>query len=208
MARPTEELRRLGLCVQCKKAPRVHPKASCLSCLERSRTRSRTLKRKQFAERRLLGLCVKCKAPLCSKRAHCKECLEKRKLRTRMLMANGLCLRCRVPLTNGLKYCSGCLVLYGERHKAFAERLKREVFNRYGGCRCECCGESHDAFLTIDHIHGNGTRHRNENTGGKGGESFYRWLKKEGFPDGYRVLCFNCNYANWKLGTCPHKLTP
>jgi len=34
----------------------------------------------------------------------------------------------------------------------------------------------------------------------------YRWLKKQGYPKGYQVLCFNCNFASaW--GVCPHQET-
>jgi hypothetical protein len=123
-----------------------------------------------------------------------------------MLEAKKVCLRCRKKIETGLKYCKECLIVFGERHKLFAGRLKLEVLKHYGNGQCECCGEGHEAFLTIDHVEGSGSRHRRTHTGGKGGEAFYRWLKKNGFPKGYRVLCFNCNFAIWRLGTCPHQV--
>src|SRR5258706_14541763 len=43
----------------------------------------------------------------------------------------------------------------------------------YGG-KCECCGETRREFLTIDHIHGGGQRHRKTLT-----DYFFRWLARE-----------------------------
>jgi hypothetical protein len=34
-----------------------------------------------------------------------------------------------------------------------------------------------------------------------------RWLRKNGFPKGFRVLCHNCNFAHGHYGYCPHKTT-
>lgn len=87
-------------------------------------------------------------------------------------------------------------------------KIKVEIFNHYGP-NCECCGESNLIFLNIDHIDGNGNNHRREVFGVQsgGGTRFYRWLKRQDFPDGYRVLCFNCNFGAARCGgTCPHKL--
>jgi hypothetical protein len=56
--------------------------------------------------------------------------------------------------------------------------------------------------LSIDHVNGGGTEQRR--TGMKG-SIFYRWLKKEGYPRGYQVLCHNCNQAKGFYGECPHQ---
>lgn len=74
----------------------------------------------------------------------------------------------------------------------------------YGGNppKCSCCGESIFDFLTIDHIQGNGTSHRKKV--GRGTQFFY-WLKRNNFPEGYKVLCYNCNCAKGHLGFCPHE---
>ena len=74
-------------------------------------------------------------------------------------------------------------------------RLKLEMIDAYGGC-CQICGESHPAFLTIDHINGNGKEHRLV-TGIIGGSRFYYWLRRRGWPrDDYRLLCHNCNWRD------------
>jgi len=67
---------------------------------------------------------------------------------------------------------------------------------------CACCGEGTIGFLTIDHIHGGGNAHRRE-VGGGG--NLLVWLKKQGYPEGFQVLCFNCNAGRyWNGGACPH----
>jgi hypothetical protein len=62
--------------------------------------------------------------------------------------------------------------------------------------------------LSIDHINGNGAEHRRElkrTTGGStGGHDFYRWLKNNNFPDGYQVLCMNCQFIK-KIENKEHK---
>lgn len=81
-------------------------------------------------------------------------------------------------------------------------RLRDEVYSVYGG-ECICCGEREPRFLTLDHIDGGGTRHRQEVGWGS---KFYRWLKREGFPPIVQVLCFNCNNGrHLNGGVCPHQ---
>jgi len=93
-----------------------------------------------------------------------------------------------------------------ERVNARNRRQKRKdrkaLIDHYGG-KCECCGENRIEFLAIDHIDGGGTSHRLEV--GKG-ERFYSWLRRNGFPEGFRVLCHNCNLAIGFYGYCPHSL--
>lgn len=87
------------------------------------------------------------------------------------------------------------------------QRVKNEVIQYYGG-KCACCGESELIFLNIDHINQDGAEHRRKQPEASGGARFYYWLKKNNFPEGYRVLCFNCNFAIYHLGECPHSLPP
>jgi hypothetical protein len=78
-------------------------------------------------------------------------------------------------------------------------KLRADVLGAYGG-RCECCGEQEKCFLTLDHINGGGTKHRKAVHG-----KVYAQLRREGYPSGYRVLCWNCNWAHRLTGSCPHK---
>lgn len=84
-----------------------------------------------------------------------------------------------------------------------AARLKVLAHYSGGQPRCACCGETQYEFLSIDHIDGGGTRHQQEVGRGAG---ILRWLVREGFPSGFRVLCHNCNQARGVYGRCPHEI--
>ena len=93
-----------------------------------------------------------------------------------------------------------------ESTKKWNRKLKTEVLIHYGGgvLECMCCGEKHLELLTIDHVFGGGRKHRNALKNTIGGSNFYRWLKNNSFPTGYRTLCMNCNFSYGKFGYCPH----
>lgn len=84
-------------------------------------------------------------------------------------------------------------------------RAKRrvEVLSHYSGGtpRCACCFETRIEFLSLDHIYGGGNKHRKEIGAGS---SVYRWAKKNSYPQGLRVLCYNCNLSMGFNGYCPH----
>jgi hypothetical protein len=84
-------------------------------------------------------------------------------------------------------------------------RLRAKVLRHYGGDppHCACCGEATDEFLCLDHINGNGAAHRRA----VGTKNMYRWANQHGFPDGFQVLCHNCNCAKGFYGICPHQRT-
>lgn len=69
--------------------------------------------------------------------------------------------------------------------------------------QCECCGETHTAFLSLDHKDGGGNEHRREI--GVGGKRMATWIAKNNFPPMFRVLCHNCNFAEGIFGYCPHQ---
>ncbi|MDP3767769.1 MAG: hypothetical protein Q8S13_07120 [Dehalococcoidia bacterium] len=79
--------------------------------------------------------------------------------------------------------------------------LRSEIFEVYGKS-CACCGISEEVFLAVDHIDNSGAKHRREI--GNGG-TLYQWLRANGFPPGFQILCYNCNRAKYMLGTCPHQ---
>lgn len=86
------------------------------------------------------------------------------------------------------------------QRRRYDARLKRQAMLAYGG-RCSCCGEDELIFLTIDHLDNSGAEHRR--ILGRGGARLYQWLKARGYPEGFQVLCFNCNFAK-SNGGCPH----
>lgn len=84
------------------------------------------------------------------------------------------------------------------RHNRVEKDKERKIvcFVHYSGNppKCACCGEIEFRFLELDHINGGGNKEREKLFGGHfGGSTFYRWLVKHNFPEGYQVLCANCN---------------
>ena len=65
-------------------------------------------------------------------------------------------------------------------------------------CNCPNCNESNIEFLAVDHIEGGGGQHRKQISG-----NFYNYLIKQNFPEGYQILCHNCNHAKRDKGYCP-----
>lgn len=80
-------------------------------------------------------------------------------------------------------------------------KLRFKAIQRYGG-QCSCCGEDIFIFLSIHHVNKDGNKHRRELK--KKSLNIYEWLKKENYPEGFMVLCRNCNWAE-SHGGCPHK---
>ena len=88
-----------------------------------------------------------------------------------------------------------CKNTFKERNK----RVTKEVFTHYGGNPPKCsCGFSDMRALTIDHIHGGGRKERQKLR--KIGATFYRWLQVQGYPEGYQILCMNCQFIKMKTG--------
>lgn len=86
-------------------------------------------------------------------------------------------------------------------------RIDRVAALEAYGNACSCCGEKRYEFLAIDHIDGSGGAHRRALFGrNAGGAAFYRWLRVNGYPAGFRVLCHNCNMAIGLYHVCPHEV--
>ena len=161
------------------------------------------------------GLCVDCgKARDDPKlKWKCRACQDRyNKMHTRLRQAKrdkGLCVHCGAKLDSSSSWaCASCLQTAAENSRKNRpqqrQELKDEVFRAYGG-QCACCNEDEPLFLTIDHINGDGAAHRRE-VGTQGGTHFYSWLKREGYPSGYQILCYNCNAGRYQNGgVCPHK---
>lgn len=88
-------------------------------------------------------------------------------------------------------------------YRLAARRARRaEVLEHYGG-GCACCGEAEPLFLTIDHIDGNGNAHRRE----IGKTDMWIWLLRNDYPEGFQILCYNCNAGRYRNGgACPHAM--
>ena len=86
--------------------------------------------------------------------------------------------------------------------------LKRHIMTHYGGGKAVCvlCGVDNLDCLTIDHINGKGGEERKSGLYRKpvskgqhqpGGTQCYKWLMTNGYPEGYRTLCMNCQLITY-----------
>lgn len=83
-----------------------------------------------------------------------------------------------------------------------------EIYTAYGN-KCWCCGESNPGFFTIDHVNNDGAKHRHRSSKNKkdrvNNAKIFREIKRAGFPDTFRLMCFNCNCGRQRNGgICPH----
>lgn len=81
-------------------------------------------------------------------------------------------------------------------------RLKLDVLSHYSILDtpiCSQCGFSDVRALHLDHINNDGAASRRANTGSRtiAGTTYYRWVRKNDYPEGYQVLCANCNYIKF-----------
>lgn len=86
------------------------------------------------------------------------------------------------------------------RHCEISKEVSKRLFNRvldYYGHFCYMCNSSEK--LCVDHIGGD---RRNGPT--KSGAPLWRWLIKNNFPPGFRILCHPCNLLDGLLRK--HKL--
>jgi len=87
---------------------------------------------------------------------------------------------------------------YSKNH---ATRLKLEVFSHYtkdGIVRCANPYHIHNeditnlVLLTLDHINGDGYKELDHTGKRLGGANFYSKLKRNNYPSGLQILCWNC----------------
>ena len=95
-------------------------------------------------------------------------------------------------------------VKYRKSTKKSRYDLKLEVFSTLsnGKPKCTCCGYKKIDGLSVDHIHG---RKNTKHLEGLSSDALYRYVKKEGYPSEYQVLCLNCNAAKGHHKICPHQ---
>jgi hypothetical protein len=89
-------------------------------------------------------------------------------------------------------------LLIGQRKRQHNHKIK--VISHYSNGTMECAnpfGEHKEPYktmdaLSIDHINGGGTKHRLNRMYGHSGS--YYWYIKNNYPEGFQVLCMNCQF--------------
>jgi hypothetical protein len=189
-----------GPCVECK---------SETTCLERSgylkwyRGPNGTICKKCFNRKndKILkpGLCVRCGVAYTKhgwnkteKGTICQTCYRSNYTK---LERKGNCSICKTTSCNGWethepygRICKSC------SNKLRVRKIKIDIISYYskGTMKCANCGydKNINAFH-LDHIYGNGNISRKKL--GQGGWGYYRKLQQAGYPNGYQILCANCN---------------
>lgn len=79
-------------------------------------------------------------------------------------------------------------ILYSEKQRNRHRMRRSAVIFQYGN-KCVQCDEDEYVKLTIDHVNGGGTKHRQEMT-----TNIIDYLYNNKVDrDGYQILCYNCN---------------
>jgi hypothetical protein len=87
-------------------------------------------------------------------------------------------------------------------YRAKRKEFKRLVIDHYSNGTMACADPFHkhlpnDPFLAdirdlqIDHINGGGNKERKSHKG----STLFAWLIRHNYPEGYQVLCANCNWV-------------
>lgn len=123
-----------------------------------------------------------------------RKMYEINKRRYDRLKAEGKCKECMElidDLERSKTVCTKCLAIGAANTKRRNLEIKLEAMEQYGGAKCANCGLTGHIFLTFDHVDNNGNVHRREDPTVRAGMA--RWLKKNNYPPGFQVLCWNCN---------------
>jgi hypothetical protein len=125
--------------------------------------------------------------PPVSKRYFGKFCSTHPELKGERYKSNSACIACSKIRARPAK------VKYMIKRKV---QDKEAVFHHYGN-KCKKCGIGDPDVLTIDHTKQDGAEHRRQ-MGSLSSHQIYRWLVRNNFPKGFRILCANCNIKTYK----------
>lgn len=78
-----------------------------------------------------------------------------------------------------------------QKYTQRSREIRAEVLHHYGN-ECQLCREAIPQFLVIDHVLTDGRKQRKLHKGQT--KCIARWLRYRNYPDGFRLLCFNCNH--------------
>jgi hypothetical protein len=192
-----QKLKSEGLCTICGKEKPKENKIRCEFCSKKANKSVHKCAKKRKIRFLELKLCCCGRQPRPNKKT-CEICNKKNKNNYQKRKTNGLCSYCNELALPGKTRCVNC----SKKHSEQRQLLKMEVFNAYGGPICTCCKEDNIKFLTLDHANNDGKQHRARLRT----TSVLKWLKLNGFPKGFQVLCFNCNLGRQlNNNICPHQ---
>lgn len=78
-------------------------------------------------------------------------------------------------------------------NKNYNNRLEVIYWYSDGSMVCKNCGNHYYEFLAVDHMNNDGYAHRSSGELKKYSNNICTYLVANNFPDGYQILCHNCN---------------
>ena len=150
-------------------------------------------------KRRRDGLCPGCGKAWTGPTHYCPPCHAKnvKRARKRRKARNGMCSRCvaRRP-AYGSAYCQICKISNREANIKRRAKCRELVILAYGG-KCACCGKTNHRVMQLDHVNGDGGKHR-----AKIGEPMWRWAYRNDCPSNLQILCADCHHIKTIYGKC------
>jgi hypothetical protein len=198
-----------GLCLCCGKPS--DGQRLCDVCRPKAIVASNKSQMKHYNKCKDANICVICSNSVDNNKTLCSKCSDDKntyqKKRHDLFIALNMCYDCgkNPPVENG-KRCQICIdkrnnwyqgSLTQTKDKVRRDNNRNTVIKYYGG-KCVECGESKSVCLAIDHIDGDGNTHRHKI--GKYGSGFFKWLMDNNFPEGFQILCHNCNMSKYLNG--------
>lgn len=107
----------------------------------------------------------------------------------------------QIPADSARKRRKTHKTIISQQRRNNRQKLRQKVLDMYGR-KCEHCGEIREKMLTIDHINGDGGKHRKKV--GKQSEAICKDVLKEYRPDLYQILCIACNWHKGMFGYLPN----
>lgn len=106
-----------------------------------------------------------------------------------------LCMNCQFIKRRDNRECSGKEPGKFAKYTKKYNRVKKvQVLSHYSGKKLCCCRCGFDELpaLSIDHVSGNGAQHARQI--GIPQVRLYDWLRDQSYPEGFQVLCMNCQF--------------
>lgn len=202
-----------SLCTNCGKNVSTGSSRLCSTCKDKSSEYCHNAYIKRYSSRKQSGICVDCGDVAEYNKTMCESCLSRRsknqKTKRDALMSDRLCVQCGGSLNfSSGKRCQTCIDKRNEWYQGSTTQIKDKirrdshraaVIEHYGG-KCVECDESRFLRLAIDHMNNDGNTHRKKIN--KWGSGFFKWLVDNDFPEGFQVLCHNCNVEKHLKGVC------
>jgi len=193
-----------SLCTNCGKHAPIGSSRLCQICKDKASEYCHNAHIKRYGFRKTASLCTTCGNQAASGKNVCQPCanrisvVQKRNRDTNV--ASNLCIQCGGNLCSSTgKRCQICIDKRNEWYQGSTtqekDKVRRDghraaVIEHYGG-KCIECDESRPLRLAIDHMNNDGNKHRKKIN--KCGSGFFKWLVDNDFPEGFQVLCHNCN---------------